>query len=118
MHEILAPILWAVERDAIDPQSISANNSQIVTYVCDVQYVVHDAYTIFSALMESLKWSYAPTAEGNLQTSGGCEDNSFSKEVLIVQRSRRILEKDLARVDPELSGHLRSLEIAPQLFLM
>ena len=120
MHEILAPVLWAVERDAVDPDTVTSDSKgpKIVEDICSLQYVAHDTFTIFAAIMQNLKWAYAPPASAKSQASEKQDDITSLSEPPIVKRSRRILDRDLSKVDPALCAHLQRLEIAPQIFLM
>ena len=107
MHELLAPILWIVERDAIDlgPSSKAHGEDVIVRTVFDAESIEHDAFALFGQLMQSAKGFYEQTThQGN--------------ENPIVARSRRIFEEMLPQVDPELAEHLRRIDIVPQVFLI
>lgn len=104
MHELLAPILWVVECDAVKsmpPDSIEAEDALMLN-VLDRRFVEHDAFTLFCAVMQTAKSFYE------------IGDSASS----IVDRSRRILDDDLGEVDPELAKHLQSIEILPQIFLL
>ena len=118
MHEVLAPILWVISRDAIDPQSF-ANASQketksdsLILACFEPNYIEHDAFTIFSIVMQTVKSFYEtgtttqPTTLTPLSSS------------LIVERSRRIHEEYLRQIDPELAEHLTAIEVLPQIFLI
>ncbi|KAL9055590.1 MAG: hypothetical protein Q9162_003487 [Coniocarpon cinnabarinum] len=119
MHEILAPFLWAVERDAISAASIdgSAHNetAKIALTTFDAAYIEHDSFMLFTSLMKSLKPAYAATSS---ISRGHKYSRSLNAEPEIVVRSHRLLNECLAGSDPELSSYLISLEIQPQLFLM
>ena len=123
MHEVLAPILWVVEQDAIDPYSLentpSSEGDEILKEMLDPVYIEHDAFTLLSLIMRSAKSFYelgepekkgnaAPTAPGGLQPGASP----------IVERSKQIHEVYLARLDPELAKHLTNIEILPQIFVM
>ncbi|KAK1063826.1 hypothetical protein LTR74_009156 [Friedmanniomyces endolithicus] len=109
MHELLAPILWVVERDAIDlgPSSRALGEDATVRVVFDAESVEHDAFALFSQVMRSAKGFYEPGP--SLPHAG---------ENAIVHRSRRIFEEMLPKVDPELAQHLQTIDIVPQIFLM
>jgi len=109
MHELLAPILWVVERDAIDlgPSSRALGEDATVRVVFDAESIEHDAFALFSQVMRSAKGFYEPGP--SLPHTG---------ENAIVHRSRRIFEEMLPKVDPELAQHLRTIDIVPQIFLM
>ena len=113
MHEILAPILWVVECDAIDAASVLSptgdhNNERLAREVFDAEFVAHDSFTIFVAVMRNLKSCY--------ESSG--QNASRTEEPAMTTRSKRVVSHLLAAVDPPLAQHLQKLDIAPQIFLM
>lgn len=107
MHELLAPILWVVEKDAIDlGQSSKAMGEDVVTKtVFDADYIEHDTFALFGQVMQSAKGFYEHT------TSNG-------KENPMVARSRRIFGEMLSLVDEKLAQHLEQIDIVPQVFLI
>jgi len=118
MHEVLAPILWVVSRDAIDPQSFAnasrkeAESDGLILACFDPKYVEHDAFTMFGIIMQTGK-SFYETGKHNPRTAPGPLSNSP-----IVERSKRIHEEYLLKVDPELTEHLTAIEVLPQIFLI
>ena len=115
MHEVLAPVVWVVSRDAIDPKSLGKGHEDLDKYVIsalDQQYVEHDAFTLFGAIMQTVKNSYE-MGSNNEPTTSGLMNNSP-----IVERSKRIHENYLHHADPELAEHLAAIEILPQIFLI
>ena len=118
MHEVLAPLLWVISRDAIDPQSFAnaaqkdAKSDQLILVCFDPKYIEHDAFTIFGIIMQTVKSFYEAgthnTAAVSAQLSGST----------IVERSRRIHEEYLRKIDPELTEHMTAIEILPQIFLI
>ena len=109
MHEILAPILWVVERDAIEnnTQMKSTGNApeqDLMLQALDAQYIEHDTFTLFCAVMQTMK-SFYEVGETNTSSP-------------IVVRSVKIHEEILSSIDPELAKHLHAIEILPQIFLM
>lgn len=107
MHEILAPILWVVERDSIElgESSKTLGEDSLVKAVFDAEYIEHDAFALFGQVMQSAKNFYEQTT-----TSG--------RENPMVARSRRIFNEMLSMVDSRLAKHLDNIEIVPQIFLM
>jgi len=115
MHEILAPIIWVVTRDAIDPRSLGADHADLnrgMISNLDHDYVEHDAFTLFGAIMQTVKGFYE-MGSNSLPTTSGLPNNSP-----IVERSKRIHENYLHHADPELAEHLTAIEILPQIFLI
>lgn len=108
MHEILAPLLWVVERDAVDAtkepgRGVDVNLAQML----DAKYIEHDSFTIFSLIMQTAKSFYAPAEPG-----------SPTSDTPMIARCSRIFERYLPKADPELASHLVKLEIVPQIFLL
>ncbi len=120
MHELLAPILWVVERDAIEPRSLkrhrgSDGNDGLLRGILDAEYIEHDVFTLFSLIMQTAKSFYelgSGPSEGKMAQSGGQSTSP------IIDRSQRIHQDYLNRVDPELAEHLTNIDILPQIFLM
>lgn len=119
MHEILAPIVWTIERDAIDPLSASrtttSTRQKAMLETFNATWVEHDSFIIFAAVMESLKSAFAATST---KAGGHKYSTSISSEPEIVARSKRVVGDLLAAADPQLASHIIELEIAPQLFVM
>lgn len=108
MHEILAPILWVIERDAVDMASTDEKHAdQIMVDMLDSNYMEHDTFTLFSLIMQTAMSFYAPA-----------DPDSASKETPMLVRCARIFERYLPKADPELASHLVKLEIVPQIFLL
>jgi TBC1 domain family protein 5 len=121
MHELLAPILWVIELDAVNTLGQSGPDPRvdsIMLETLDSRYIEHDAFTIFSLLMQSAK-SFYELGEPNhrLSTSSGVS-NAQNGAAPIVERSKHIHEDLLAQVDPDLASHLTAVEVLPQIFLM
>lgn len=118
MHEVLAPILWVISRDAIDPQSYAnatrkdANSDTLILTCLDPKYIEHDAFTIFGIIMQTVKLFYETGSQAQGSMSASLNGST------IVERSRRIHEEYLRKVDPELTEHLTAIEVIPQIFLI
>ncbi|KAF2789812.1 RabGAP/TBC [Melanomma pulvis-pyrius CBS 109.77] len=108
MHEVLAPILWVVERDAVDTDGMEHREiDHTLADVLDSRFIEHDTSTLFSLIMRTAKSFYAPADLG-----------SVTKETPMLIRSARIFERYLPKADPDLAAHLVKLEIVPQIFLL
>ncbi|KAK6414925.1 hypothetical protein LTR95_017659, partial [Oleoguttula sp. CCFEE 5521] len=107
MHELLAPILWVVERDAINlgRSSKAMGEDALIKAVFDAEHIEHDTFALFAQVMQSAKNFYEQT------THSGSENP-------MVARSRRIVFELLPLLDKELAQHLEKLDIVPQVFLM
>ena len=118
MHEILAPLLWVVERDAIDPGTLAGVPAlfSTVTRMFDSDYIAHDTYTLFELVMQHHKHSFAMSSANPSVVAGS--KVSKATESPMVLRSKNIMQVLLMHADPALSTHLESLDIVPQVFLM
>jgi TBC1 domain family protein 5 len=107
MHEILAPILWVVERDAIElgESSKTLGEDALIKAIFDAEYIEHDAFALFGQVMQSAKNFYEQTT-------------TYGRENPMVARSRRIFNEMLPLVDSRLAAHLENIDIVPQIFLM
>lgn len=117
MHELLAPIVYVVEHDAVDGAAEVTSNSDsdgLMVKVLDPSFVEHDAFALFSRIMDQAA-SFYEINETGTSTLPEAHDSGSS---VIVEKSRFIHEVCLNKVDPELSRHLTNIEILPQIFLM
>jgi len=109
MHELIAPILWIVQHDAVDKATVpnverEREGSAFMLEAMDHQYVEHDAFSLFCAVMQNAKAFYEVGANGDSSP--------------IIARSRRIHDDMLAAIDPELALHLQVVGILPQIYSM
>ena len=115
MHEVLAPIVWVISRDAVyadDTSNHTVDSERMITLVLDQDYIEHDAFSLFTAIMQTVKTFYEP-GNNNEAVTAGLLNNSP-----IVERSKRIHENYLHHADPELAEHLTAIEILPQIFVI
>lgn len=120
MHELLAPIVHAIEQDAVDGSAAGHDASspdQSMLEVLDSSYIEHDAYVLFSRVMERAQAFYEVNDASDPPTA--VPDSRFQEQCsAIVERSKFIHEVCLAKVDEELASHLTSIEVLPQIFLI
>lgn len=116
MHELLAPILWVVDRDAIDPNSLERigstekeDDDDLMLHLLDANYVEHDSFTFFCSVMQTARVYYE---HGEQRSASGTMD-----VIPIVHRCQYIHQDILSVADLELADHLQALEILPQIFL-
>lgn len=119
MHELLAPILWVVERDAVDETLAYSEADELLSMVVSGQHIEHDTFTLFALIMQTAKSFYEP-ASGSWPTRPKATPSTRkdSQESPILQRCNHIFNDLLPKTDPELADHLHNMEIAPQIFLM
>ncbi|KHJ36276.1 putative tbc domain-containing protein [Erysiphe necator] len=121
MHELLAPIFWVIEQDAISSNStvMSKNiisEENLMIEVLDQQFKEHDAYTLFSLLMRSAK-SFYMMGESVHGLSVSSEHSKLPNSP-IQTRIKRIFGTYLTCLDPELAKHLNKVNVLPQIFLL
>ncbi|KAF9874071.1 WD repeat domain-containing protein [Colletotrichum karsti] len=120
MHELLAPIAHVLNQDAIDREAVLSNGDAVdgtMLNVLDAAYVEHDAFAMFSKIMEKAKGFYeVKDSISKAALASASRDRAESSA--IVEKSKHIHEVCLAKVDPELANHLKDIEILPQIFLI
>ncbi|ODQ50794.1 RabGAP/TBC [Saitoella complicata NRRL Y-17804] len=102
MHELLAPILFAVQGDALPPPS-STPDQDVLHHTCSETHVEADTYILFSKLMEHTKSFYLTTS-------------TPENPAPIIATTNNIQNKLLPILDPDLHHHLTSLQIEPQIW--
>lgn len=111
MHELLAPLLYVVDEDAIDRKNIGdAMADPSMVEMLDSYFIEHDTFALFSELMEHTKSFYEVSVDASGPLTG--------EQSAIVEKSKMIHEVALMRIDPELAKHLQATEILPQIFLI
>ncbi|CAG8525412.1 7225_t:CDS:2 [Acaulospora morrowiae] len=125
MHELLAPILWVVDKESLSSANgyaVENDEDAIIKQTLNASFVEHDTFALFSALMKSAKVNYEYNDERPQSTE---QDNSriikeaqaeAAKLTPVVMRCSKIHEEYLKTIDPELHMHLKDLEIEPQLY--
>lgn len=115
MHELLAPILYVVEHDAVDAEAEVLESDKLMLQVLDRSFAEHDAFALFSRLMDRAAPFYEVKSTTGSTLSPDAQNSGSS---VIVEKSRFIHEVYLNKVDPELSRHLTNIDVLPQIFLM
>ncbi|KAL8903766.1 MAG: hypothetical protein Q9207_003726 [Kuettlingeria erythrocarpa] len=118
MHEVLAPLLWVISRDAIEPEGPTKSDndespeSKLISECLNPRFVEEDTFTLFGIIMQTVK-SFYETGTATQTTPSPTASNSP-----IVERSRRVHEVYLRQADPDLADHLSAIGILPQIFLI
>ena len=116
MHELLAPLLWVVQADAV--RNGSSADDFMLCQLCDSRFIEHDTFTLFSIVMQNAKSFYEQAAHPVAVSSHLNKSPATTLENPIITRVNKIFNDYLPHLDPELSTHLHSIEIIPQVFLM
>lgn len=108
MHEILAPILFVVESDAIDlgQSSKAMGEDALIKGIFDAAHIEHDAFTLFGQVMQSAKNFYEQT------THQGAEKSIVSRSTKIFSDLLRLVDAELAPT-PRASRHRTSSLLDP-----
>lgn len=123
MHELLAPIVWVVERDVVDTtgvrfaQSELSDNDRMLVSLLDGRFIEHDAFTLFGLVMQTAKSFYEPAAQEH-RSAKNTKEPAVERDSPMILRSRHIFKDLLPNVDPQLANHLEKIDIMPQIFLM
>ncbi|KAL0882659.1 hypothetical protein ABMA27_001090 [Loxostege sticticalis] len=113
MHEILAPILFELFQDRrFAPRDVG----DVLKCVLDEDYLEHDSYMLFNAVMKGLERFYTtgdvvPTSCGRLPTSKVAHNPNE-----VVRYLDKIKEEFLVPLDHEVAAHLDQCNITMELF--
>ncbi|KAM9776144.1 TBC1 domain family member 5 isoform X2 [Syngnathus typhle] len=125
MHELLAPIVFVLHCDhqAFQHASETASASEEMKCLLDPLYLEHDAYALFSLLMETAEpWfscyerEVRRGKEEMLTSIPFARPQDSGPSVAIVTKVNRIQDQLVKKHDVELHMHLNRLEIAPQIY--
>lgn len=111
MHELLAPILWVIDRDSIERPTQGATEKEdiLMLDLLDTRFVEHDSFTLFLSVMQTARIYYE---HGETKSANGQVD-----VVPIVNRCQYLHQEALTIIDHELADHLHAVEVLPQIFL-
>ncbi|XP_012587604.1 PREDICTED: TBC1 domain family member 5 isoform X2 [Condylura cristata] len=125
MHELLAPIVFILHCDhqAFLHASESAQPSEEMKALLDPEYLEHDAYAMFSQLMETAEpWFSTFEHDGQKGKETLMTPIPFARPqdlgptIAVVTKVNQIQDHLLKKHDIELYMHLNRLEIAPQIY--
>ncbi|XP_029022954.1 TBC1 domain family member 5 isoform X2 [Betta splendens] len=125
MHELLAPIVFVLHCDhqAFQHASETASPSEEMKCLLNPAYLEHDAYAMFSQLMETAEpWfscyerEVRKGKEEMLTSIPFARPQDAGPSVAIVTKVNRIQDQMVKKHDVELHMHLNRLEIAPQIY--
>ncbi|XP_060761002.1 TBC1 domain family member 5 isoform X3 [Neoarius graeffei] len=125
MHELLAPIVFVLHSDhqTFQHASETGSPSEEMKVVLDPKFHEHDAYAMFSQLMEtaepwfsSFEREVRKGKEEMLTSIPFARPQDSGPSVAIVTKVNRIQDQLVKKHDIELHMHLNRLEIAPQIY--
>ncbi|CAE6462728.1 unnamed protein product [Rhizoctonia solani] len=115
MHELLAPVLWALDYDSLDGKG-EGQDAEMYEFLSR-DYVPADAWAIFSRIMEGVgswyEWQEPNPAAVGLVTGGPPPTPWVAP---INETCSKIGGEYLAACDPALSGRMSELGIEPQMY--
>ncbi|POR34045.1 TBC1 domain family member 5 [Tolypocladium paradoxum] len=120
MHELLAPIVHVIDQDAVD-RAVPGHGSSLdesMLEILDSSFIEHDAYVLFSRLMEHAQVFYEVKDASEPSTATQSSSGYQEQRSAIVERSKFIHDVCLQKMDEDLASHLTSIEILPQIFLI
>lgn len=114
MHELLAPILWVIDRDSVERPASGApisttKEDSLMADLLDTKFVEHDSFTLFLSVMQTARIYYE---HGETKSANGQLD-----VIPIVNRCQYLHQEALTIIDHELAEHLHTVEVLPQIFL-
>ncbi|KAM6959022.1 TBC1 domain family member 5 isoform 2-T2 [Aplochiton taeniatus] len=125
MHELLAPIVFVLHCDhqAFQHASETAKPSDEMKSLLNPLYHEHDAYAMFSQLMEtaepwfsSFEREVRKGKEEMMTSMPFARPQDLGPSVAIVTKVNRIQDQLVKKHDVELHMHVNRLEIAPQIY--
>ncbi|KAF6101346.1 TBC1 domain family member 5 [Phyllostomus discolor] len=125
MHELLAPIVFILHCDhqAFLHASESAQPSEEMKTLLNPEYLEHDAYAMFSQLMETAEPWFSTFEHDNQKGKETlmapipfARPQDLGPTVAVVTKVNQIQDHLLKKHDIELYMHLNRLEIAPQIY--
>lgn len=128
MHELLATLLYVAHTDSqnclINYEGDYANET--IATLLDLEYLEHDVFHLFSALMRSLETWYQndeilvmpekPSLDVNNYMTRSSTSNKQQVNSVLGLKLKKISENILKYHDLELFNHLEALQIAPQIY--
>ncbi|XP_059494254.1 TBC1 domain family member 5 isoform X3 [Stegostoma tigrinum] len=125
MHELLAPLVFILHCDhqAFSHAREASNPSEEMKALLNPQFLEHDAYAMFSQLMDtaepwfsSFEREIRKGKEEMVTAVPFARPQDMGPSLAIVSKVNRIQDQLLKKYDTELYMHLNRLEIAPQIY--
>lgn len=114
MHELLAPILWLVDYDSLEPTDDEASLPHLTL---SREHVEHDTWALFSCLMKSAKTFYDHSASASSPNAASMRSGSSpGPQVQPVIAAAQNIHSILQSVDPDLHAAFGRMQVDPQLY--
>ncbi|GAA5948855.1 hypothetical protein JCM21900_003449 [Sporobolomyces salmonicolor] len=125
MHELLAPLLWTVDYDSLPPSRVE--DDSLIHLVLARDWVEHDTWSLFCALMKSTSAFYDHTPSISIPGSAHDYATNFGLAPASPSTSATTLAQPIvaisahlhsliATLDPSLHAAFSRLQIEPQLY--
>lgn len=119
MHELLAPLLYAIDFDSVDSvASPTSSTSDQLYELCSQEWIAADAHALFEVIMSNIgawyEWQEPP--KPRLQADGQLDLRPYVAP--IVSTCHEINDKYLKTCDPALWSALQRSQIEPQIYGM
>ncbi|KZT70178.1 RabGAP/TBC [Daedalea quercina L-15889] len=125
MHELLAPLFYAVDYDSIDEKDATLDDANVKEF-CSRAWVAADAWALLSSIMNGVgrwyEWQEGKATEksplsSHVQLNAGASGSSMKPYVApIVEACNRVQSTYLKSVDPELWKSMQNAGIEPQIY--
>jgi len=132
MHELLAPLYFAVHFDAITDEDIQGESYQDLVDICSANYIAADAWELFNSVMNGVSQWYEwrevldsgqstrdPSTHFSNSAAISPGQNGIQPYVApIVHACNHIQSTLLQACDPVLWEHMQKTGIEPQIYGM
>lgn len=124
MHELLAPLYYAVRFDAIDEGCIPEEQYKNLAELCSSEFIAADSWALFDTVMNGVyKWyewqEPSDTPSSSFQNQDILPESGIQAYVApIVQVCNRIQSNLLRTCDPLLYQSMQRAGIEPQIYGM
>merc|ERR1712137_436676 len=105
MNELLAPIVYLLDKESIPAAEVQ---DHVAYLACSEEYIEHDAFTIFDALMDQMNRWFVRSDSSN-------REDVHSP---VVQKCKYIQDVLLKKHDPVLQSFLTDIGIEPQIYAL
>ena len=142
MHELLAPLLAAIDVDSVDmihadPYCLASQTPimKVIFEILDRRFIEHDTYALFDHLMQTCApWYHVPqesrerlprigthrkpaiSTKQEVERLDMIRQHEIERSIPIVAKCHKLFQNKLSRIDPELTDRIKELKIEPQLF--
>ena len=126
MHELLAPLLYAVDFDSVERSASQSDENEVFAELCDRTWIAADAHALFEVIMSGVgswyEWrepTHQQSSPISLTVPGSLEPIYMKPWVAPIIEVCNLIHSDyLKRSDPALWSALQNSQVEPQIFGM